>query len=150
MISLRGSEGAKLNKAISHKAQAILMAEEQAVHVRRNLREVGGDRCHFPASIYFLVGGYNLQKQGSCQKINCFKHRIFSKLLQYNIQNIKQGGDIYSWSAISSIWWLMLMAAEKFINKMSEFLKWISKHFPNIYSFITAKTESHCKSAYAL
>ena len=48
MISLRGSEGAKLNKAISHKAQDILMAEEQAVHVRRNSSEVGG-QMSFPS-----------------------------------------------------------------------------------------------------
>lgn len=55
MISLCGSEGAKLNKAISHKAQDILMAEEQAVHVKRDSREVGG-QMSFP-SWHLLPGG---------------------------------------------------------------------------------------------
>ena len=50
MIGLRRSEGAKLNKAISHKAQDILMAEEEAVHVRRNSSEVGG-QMSFPSRL---------------------------------------------------------------------------------------------------
>lgn len=78
-----------------------------------------------------------------------FKDCIFSNLLQYNIQNIKQGGDTF-WSTISSIFELMLMAAEKFINKMSGFLKYISEYFSNISSFIIAKTESLHKPAYVL
>lgn len=54
MIGLRGSEGAKLNKAISHKTQDILMAEEQAVHVRGNSSEVGGQMSF--SSLHLLPG----------------------------------------------------------------------------------------------
>lgn len=54
MIGLRGSEGAKLNKALSHKTQDILMAEEQAVHVRGNSSEVGGQMSF--SSLHQLPG----------------------------------------------------------------------------------------------
>lgn len=48
MTGLLGSEGAKLQRAISGKTQGIVMAEKQTVHVRVNSCKTG-DICHCTA-----------------------------------------------------------------------------------------------------